>query len=436
VSRASSPFRPGAVLALLLVGTAAFLLLLYALGAGWDGRDERDGGTHAASTGLVGFAALARLLEAQGHEVSLSRSPAALDDRALLVLTPGHFADAEELARIIAQRRYAGPTLLVLPKWPAAPLPDDPRIEAAPGWVELGDAFAPGWLEQTTALDGVQLAEGSTRGWRGLGLSGALPVPQAAQAVSSKDARSLYPLVTDAEGDMLAAWRFDGGYYPALGEASDERFFVNPGEEFDRDAFPLVVVAEPDLLNNYGLADRTRALLALELVEVSLGGEALPIMFDLTLPGLGRSRNLLTLAFEPPFLAATLTLLLALLAIGWRAFARFGASRAELPELAHGKTQLARNSAGLIERTGRLHLLGAPFAAMVAARIAAKLGIREADPEAREAAIDRALEARGAAAGQFAPDGFSGAAASLRRSRTPRALLRAAAALAAIERTA
>jgi len=430
MSRAPSPFRPATVLALLSVGAAAFLLLLYAMGAGWDGRDERDGGAHAASPGLNGFAALAGLLEAQGYAVSLSRNAANLEDNALLVLTPGQFANVEHLAGIIAERRQIGPTLLILPKWQASLLPDDPRIDAREGWVSLGEAWSPEWLPQIAGLEDAELATGATSSWRGFGLTGALPDPAAVQAVREGSAKNLYPLVVDGEGDMLAAWRHDNGYYPVLAEASGERFFADPPEGIDEDAWPLVVVIEPDLLNNYAMADRRRAGLGLALVEASLEGYDLPIVFDLTIPGLGRSRNLLTLAFAPPFLAATLTLLLAALLIGWRALRRFGAPRAELPELAHGKAQLARNGAGLVERTGRLHLLGAPFAAMVAARLAALLGIREADPVAREAAIDRALAARG-----HEPQTFSAPAGALRRARRPAELLRAAAALSSIERT-
>jgi len=428
---ASGPFRPGTVLALLAVGAGAFLLLLYALGAGWDGQAERDGGAHAASNGLNGFAGFATLLEAQGHRVRLSRNAADLEDPALLVLTPDHFSNGEQLAEIVAERRYVGPTLLILPKWQASLLPEGPGLEAPDGWVTLGEAAPPEWLGAIAGLDDAALALGATSGWRGLGLTGTLPAPRTVQAVRRGDgARNLYPLVVDSEGDMLAAWRHDNGYYPVLAKASGERFFAEPPDGIDEEAWPLVTVIEPDLLNNYGMADRVQAELALALVEASLEGYDLPIVFDLTIPGLGRSRNLLTLAFAPPFLAATLTLLLTALLVGWRALLRFGAPRAELPELAHGKTQLAQNGAGLVERAGRLHLLGAPFAAMMAARVAALLGISETDPARRAAAIDRALMDRG-----HQTDIFSTQAAALRKARRPAELLRAAAALSSLERT-
>src|SRR5688500_3869442 len=121
MSRSASPFSPRTLLAVLAVGAAAFLLLLYAIGAGWDGSKDRNGGAHAAANGLNGFAGLVRLLEDQDHEVSLSRSQARLDEENLLVLTPQQGADGEILAGIIEARRYVGPTLLILPKWLALP---------------------------------------------------------------------------------------------------------------------------------------------------------------------------------------------------------------------------------------------------------------------------------------------------------------------------
>ena len=115
--------------------------------------------------------------------------------------------------------------------------------------------------------------------------------------------------------------------------------------------------------------------------------------------------------------------------IGWRAMRRFGPPVAEAPALAMGKRQLARNGAALVERAKRLHLLGPPYAALVTRRIATSLGIREADPRAREDAVAHQLDARGIAAD------FAQTAETLRQARTPHELLRAAGALRTIERT-
>ena len=107
MSRAASPFSARTLLAVLAIGAAAFLLLLYAIGAGWDGSRDNNGGAHAAGNGLTGFAGLVTLLEAQGHKVQLSRSEARLDDEGLLVLTPQLGTDGEDVAEIINEMNLA-----------------------------------------------------------------------------------------------------------------------------------------------------------------------------------------------------------------------------------------------------------------------------------------------------------------------------------------
>jgi len=412
MSRAASPFRPATVALVLLVGAAAFLLFLYALGRGWTGGDERNGGEHAASTSLNGFAGLADLLDATGQQVELSRSPARFEEQALLVLTPPLFSDGEEIARVIEERRYLGPTMLVLPKWQAMPIPADAAAKAGAedGWVYLAGAGSADWFGMLPLAAGGALAVGQTRGWDGYGMEGALPQPDQVQALVTQPAAGLDPLVVDSEGDVLAGLF----YYPD-----------------DDDAWPVLVVFEPDLINNYGMADQARAALALSLIGTALEYDpTMPVVFDLTFAGLGASENLLTLAFTPPFLAATLCLLLAALVIAWRGFRRFGPPLAEVPALAQGKAQLARNGAALIGRVRRWHLLAEPYAALLTARIAALLGVRETSPEARDAAIERALQRQGRG-----DSGFAELAHNLRNASKPGEILRAARALKTIERT-
>lgn len=430
MNRDASPFSTRAILGMLAVGMAAFVLLLYAIGAGWNGRDDHDGGAHAAANGVNGFAGLAQLLEARGYDVSLSRDSARLDGEGLLILTPQLFADGEAIGEIVEARRYIGPTLLVLPKWFAGRVDRIATLDAPKGWVVLSGAVAPEWLDEVVGVEGTEAKIGERKRWEGMGLTGTLPESESGLALvsaslSTPDWTSVLPLVTDEKGDVLAGFLNDDGSYPMLDDAAG----YGPGDEVDETLWPVVIVAEPDLMNNYGLADRDRARLALTIVAASLDDYDIPIVFDLTLAGLGQGENLLTLAFRPPFLAATLCLLLAALVIGWRAMRRFGPPVAEAPALAMGKRQLARNGAALVERAKRLHLLGPPYAALVTRRIAAALGVREADPRAREDAVARQLDARGVAAD------FAQRAETLRQARTPHELLRAAGALRTIERT-
>lgn len=424
MSAAGSPFSPRVLLGMLLFGALAFVATLYLVGAGELGGDMNNGEAHAAAKGLNGYAAFADLLDRQGYTVSLSRSPKGLADRGLLVLTPPLDTDVKELNRVIQDRRYAGPTLVILPKWLAVKLPKRADIEAQPGWVELIDATAPDWAKNLMADKALTPATGKlgggARSWSGIGLEGGLPDPDHVSWVKSD---KLVALVGGGGGRILAGYWGDNGVYPALDAAAD---VTQNQTDLDRNLWPVVIVVEPDLVNNYALADRQRALLALALVDKAmLGHRDLPVVFDLTLDGLGSSRNLLTLAFSPPFLAATLCLLLAALVIGWRGYRRFGPPFAAAPVFAFGKRQLAVNGAALIQRSRRLHLLAAPYAAMLRGRLAAALGLRIAD----EAEIDRALEARGLGA-----QAFSRPAQTLRDARGATDLLRSAQSLKQLER--
>lgn len=426
---AASPFGPRALLAMLVLGGLAFIATLYLIGAGETGGDLNDGGGHAAAKGLNGFAGFAALLEKQGYRVSLSRSEARYTERALLVLTPAAGTEADALNRIIRMRRYAGPTLVILPKWFAMPIPRRLDLKSKPGWVELAGAGAPDWaadlMDKKALKPKLQALKGAEGRWSGMLLAGDFPDPK---RVLSAAGNNLVPLVRDGAGRTLAGYWDDSGDYPVLDAVAN----VSPAQDrqVDRSLFPVVIVAEPDLVDNYGLADQNRALLGVKIVTATMGGsKKMPVTFDLTLDGLGASKNLLTLAFSPPFLAATLCLILAALVIGWRGYRRFGPPLAETPVFAFGKRQLAVNGAALIQRSRRLHLLGAPYAAMLRARLARLLGLRTGTDAGRdEAEIDRLLEARGQP-----PHAFSNPAEALRHARGSHDLLRSARALRELE---
>jgi hypothetical protein len=373
-------FSRGGALALVAGGFALFLALLWLIGAGEDIGGERGRGqAHAAANGLNGFSGFVRLIEAQGYAVSRSRSAESLRTEGLLVLTPPTYAKPETIAEILEARAAFGPTLVILPKWWAVQPPPQLAANAKGGfrrgWVVLSDTIASDWPAQLPAPYTLQHklaggAEERAAGWQGMGLAGRLP----SGSVSSAQPKGAHePLITDAAGRVLA--------------------LRIPASDSDSTQAPLIVLAEPDLSNNYGLADPARAAAAVALVEALTDERDIDsVTFDMTLNGFGASENLLTLAFRPPFLAATLSLLVALLIVGWRAFMRFGPSAAAAgPDIAFGKRQLIVNGAGLILRARRFGLLGAPYAALAARRIAERLGLARAEPAAIDAALARRL---------------------------------------------
>lgn len=411
MSGGSGAFSRGGALALVLGGFLLFLALVWLIGSGEEFGDGNRGDDHAASKGLNGFAGLVRLAEANGYDVTRSRSPAGLETEGLLVLTPPAATDPEEFGKILQKREQIGPTLVILPKWaalrPPAILPEEAREKFKPGWVILADAYDVGWTTElpapyafTNALEGLDKDE--EPGWDGFELGGELPTRKILYA---EEDPLHEPLVTDSAGHWLAL--------RVLGEE---------GTDFYDNAHWTVFLVDPDLANNYGLADQTRAEAAMALLHAAAyDGDISEVTFDLTLNGFGASENLLTLAFRPPFLAATLCLLLALLIIGWRAFRRFGpASASGGPAIAFGKERLIANGAGLILRARRFHLLGAPYAALSARRIAERLGLARHDAEMIDAALARRLPAE---------EPFSRRAARLEAAARPAELLAAAQAL-------
>lgn len=426
--RAASPFSPRAALALVVFGALVFVALLYMIGTGAPGGSTNDGGGHAGGKGLNGYAAFAGYLEKRGYAVRRLRSEGALDDPGLLVLTPTAYAKGEDIDKIVLARRRIGPTLVVTPKWMPRPLPAETK-DAKKGWVELAGVASPHWMGFLDDV-GVKVGpagDGKRAGWSGGGIAGTLP--NAATVQSGKGER-LVPLVEGGDGRMLAAYVADEGSYPALESFAGVMVSAGDPDGNGDGLYPLILVFEPDLLDNYGMAQAANARLAEALVHAATGGARM-VNFDLTLNGFGRRPNLLTLAFTPPFLAATLCLFLAALAVGWRAFLRFGPPRAATRAIAFGKRALVSNAAGLIRRSRRLHLITAPYAARARDRLARALALpRVADAPATEAAIDRALASR-------APGStpFSIVAARLRAARSPHDIIKAAQDLHALERT-
>jgi hypothetical protein len=414
-------FSKGGALALVGIGFALFLALLYLIGAGEDfaGDTGRGGQAHAASNGLNGYAGLVQLVEAQGYDAERSRSPKGLETRGLLVLTPTTFGGAEKLTEILKQRTFRGPTLVIMPKWWANPPPDTlppaVRDKFKRGWVVLGGALPAPWAEDLPAPFAFKhrstLGKGSPDAaveiggapeapsassppppkpkpgrWSGYGLGGTLPAAPTFHA----EVKGLHTkVVTDPEGRVLAFAVNPGTVEADEAEADGPPLMV----EYASPPQPVVFLVEPDLANNYGLADPVRAAAAIALINrLAKENDIEQVTFDMTLNGFGASENLLTLAFRPPFLAATLCLLVALLIVGWRAFLRFGpAAVAAGPDIAFGKRQLITNGAGLILRARRFALLARPYAALSARRLAERLGLSRPDPEAIDAALARRL---------------------------------------------
>lgn len=324
MSGASAPaFTARAVLILVTLTIVGFVSFLLLFAYADELRPAQNGGTHALSTSAVGFAGLADLVKQTRGDVRMVRREADLGDDVLLVLTPGPGTKPATLKAILDRREGEGlPTLVILPKWIAVPLPGKPNWVRTTGTIPESMAALP--LSETRAVT-----------------VGSSP-KQAFRTISGSGLETIYAA---PDGSPLAATVEDS---------------------------LLTIVADPDLFDNQGLATREGAERAMDVLdEIGAGGG---VAFDLTLHGFGRNPNLLKLAFEAPFLPLTLCVLVAALLAGWHAMLRFGP--AALPErgLAFGKRALADNGAALLRLARRRHRTGERYAALVRDAAAASTG--------------------------------------------------------------
>jgi len=388
-------FAGQAVLWMIVVGALSGLLFLVLIAYAPDLRRPSDGGTHALSTSAVGFAGLAELLRAEGAAVTISHSlhPDREGRPGLLILTPGLLADPKAVLDLHA----SGLELIILPKWLTGPDPTHPGWVVSQGLAprELLEGRLLHALDRTDHLlrrhDRVRPVLLATKAFLAHGGSSAGAIDDL-QFIAGPD-RDWVSVVTDQYGETLLARRTKAEVY---------------------------LLTDPDLLDNHGLAQLANAHAATDLIDVLRGGHE-PVIFDVTLAGLARTRSVLRLAFEPPFLAAALCTLAAACLMGLHAATRFGPPLRPAPAFAFGKRILADNSAALIRLVHREHRVGAGYAALISSLVARAVGPpRDLDEDQLAALLDRLGRRRNTT------DAFGQIAREARLARDDAALMRAA----------
>ncbi len=385
----SNPFKRTTIIIMFAVGFAAFVALLYGLGAGDRLSSGNNGRAHGASNSLVGYKALANLLEKTGREVQLSRNAGGIDKPGLLIITPNAYAEADKLSEVIQERAYVGPTMIILPKWDVATT-NLVGMESKKGWARrLGIVASDSGVRMLSDIVDIELQtirpEADEKANEGKSdaviaserqsteskfnkseiavsaVGDPIPVPDIHITMTGDYIRKI---VEDPENEeALIAYVDDGGIYESL-EGLDPSG-LSAEDEIDAAYYPVVIVADADLMNNTGMGNERIARHAYDLITALEAQTDGPIIFDLTFNGLGSSDNLLTLAFKPPFLSATICLIIAALAAAWMAFNRFGPPAREERSIDFGKTALVNNSAGFIHRMQREHLVANPYGEMI-----------------------------------------------------------------------
>lgn len=391
-------FRTGPVLWLIGVAVAAALGFAALAAFAPELRASKDPGAHALSRSAVGYAGLVRLLQETDRPVLVSRDPASHTAHAgrpgLLILAPPPGVAQTKLDALISS---ADTVLIVAPKWAAGP------DALHPGWA-VNFGLIPSPMTRTgtrTDLLDVDRAEGTS--------SPVLRPPGTGSGLFGQGTALYFGPV-----DQLQS-RTKGSARPILVDQGGRAVLLQAhGNVF--------VLTDPDLLNNHGLASLSTAHAAVALIDALRGGGDNPVVFDVTLNGLSRTRSLWRVALEPPFLAATLCVLAAALLTGWRAAASFGPVERRGRAVALGKRALVDSSAGLIRLTRREPRMAPRYAALIRSQAMASAGAREQAPEAADAYLDRLAEGADRAR-------FSLLAEEAGQAKTQAALMRAAEAL-------
>lgn len=363
--RPAGAFSSLAVLWMVVVGGLSALLFLVLTAYAPQLRNEANGGEHALSKSAVGYAGLVALMRDEGVPVLISRNPhPGREERArLLVLTPGLQTDPKAITALAG----SDAELIVLPKWITAP------DQAHPGWVTGLDPAPSEFIDRQLlhAFDGgdhIERRSGKSR-------PDLRTTPAYLQPGASIPSGEIDRLQTIAGPDQ--------GWLSVVESEPGHAILIKKADQ------PLFILSDPDLLNNQGLAQLANARAASLLINVLRGGNQ-PVGFDLTLAGFTRAHSLLALAFEPPFLAATLCAIAAAGLMGLHAVARFGAPLRPTPTFTLGKQALADNSAALIRLVRREHRMGAGYAALTRALAAKAVGApRDLDDDQMDLLLDR-----------------------------------------------
>jgi hypothetical protein len=368
--RPPSVFSPLTVVMMLLVGAFALSAFIVLATYAPDLQQGSNGGANALSNSGVGFSALPQLMRLQGRPVLVSRQPVRAtggrqSNASVLVLTPDDPRDAEAIEAM----HFSGPMLIVLPKWSVVP------HATRQGWVRRVE---PGPAAAITRLLSAY-GEGAT-------------LVRRSDTVRPVLSAGPVSIGRPAEVTNLQTLTGGGGWTPLV---TDERGAIVLGRSAKHPS--VYVLADPDLMNNWGMRDAGTAAAAeamLDLVGVSDGA----VVFDVSLNGFGGDRNVLRLMFDPPFLAVTLCLFAAALLMGIHAIARFGPAREAGRVFAFGKSVLADNTAALVRLAGREAMVAPRYAQLEKSLAARALAApRDLSPEAVTDFLDRMSVQRQAA---------------------------------------
>ncbi len=361
IAKSANPFSGTVVGVLVAVALASFIGVFALLGWSPELADKNRAGQHPYSKSALGFAGLIDLLARDGKTVTVSRLRSSLeynDDLLILSIPPYGYHRATDFD----ENYISEPALYILPKWSGYP-----------------DRQKPSWQKETNLVDRARVTELLQRFdtgadiWR-LRDPGPLETPFGQIKPSFEhqmqviDSDSLEPIIERPGGALLSKL---------------------PGRE-------VYILADPDVLNTFGLAKRENARFGLSMIEWLIPYDGAGITFDATLHGFERSENFLRAIFDMPFLGATLLALATMLMVGWASLFRARPPARETRALAFGKKALADSSAGLVTMAKRQSKFAPGYALLHRRALLRRLNLPRSLPDKELAStIDAIAKQRG-----------------------------------------
>ncbi len=311
-----SAFSTRAVVILMVVGTVAFVGagLLVAFGVG---DTSRTSGTNAYSYSAIGHRGIVEALRRLDFRVLVSRNNSdrkAGPNDVLVIAEPPSRADEELLETLLDA---PATILFVLPKW------HGPADRRKPRWKEAVRLINVPGVERTlgAVLDDAK-------------------VIRTTAVVDWKTSRSSQFDVTPTlhPAQLIRA----DGLVPVV--AAEQGILVGRVDDDERD---ILVLSDPDVLANHGLAQGDNGVFAVRLIDYAMFDEG-AVIIDETIHGFGRAPNIWRSMLEFPFVIATIQMVATIIILLWASAGRFGNPLPTARPIEPGKSALIANTASLL----------------------------------------------------------------------------------------
>lgn len=314
-------FTPRLLIGWIAAAVLTFGFSLYFMTQGDSGKSGTDAiGPTTFSRSAIGHAGMAEILRRLGTPVVKSQydSLGKLGTDSVLVIAEPRFTAAvgDTLPPLLAAKNV----LLVLPKWQGSP------SDTRPGWI--GSAEPISATEATAILNivvqaGEVLRPDAIESWTTNALG---PIPDLVAPAQLLRSSRVRPIVAAADGILVGEFREKGRR--------------------------LWVLADPDVMENHGIASGDNAAFSVALIKALRSGDG-SVVFDETVHGyIARPASPLKLLVQFPFVFGTIQGVLAVLLLLWATAMRFGAPETAPPALSVGKQSLIGNAAKLLEFAG------------------------------------------------------------------------------------